>query len=37
MFLQRLVDRTQCNEHCTIDFVVKVKDRTAPVNFFIDK
>ena len=36
-FLQRLAEKTACNEHCTIDFTVKVKDRTAPVHFFINK
>ena len=36
-FLQRLAEKTACNEHCTIDFTVKVKDRTAPVHFFLNK
>ena len=36
-FLQRLPEKAACNEHCTIDFTVKVKDRTAPVHFFLNK
>ena len=36
-FLERLAEKAVCNEHCTIDFVVKVKDRTSPVYFLLDK
>ena len=36
-FIQRLCDTAECSEHCPMEFSVKVRDVTAPVNFFIDK
>eukprot|EP00092_Neocalanus_flemingeri_P000855 GFUD01000912.1.p1 GENE.GFUD01000912.1~~GFUD01000912.1.p1 ORF type:complete len:2609 (-),score=679.76 GFUD01000912.1:80-7906(-) len=36
-FSQRLFDTAECSEHCKMEFLVQVKDKTSPVYFLLDR
>ena len=36
-FVERLFDTAECSEHCRMVFKVKLRDREAPVTFYLDK
>ena len=36
-FIERLCETAECSEHCKMEFLVRVKDTTAPVYFLLDK
>ena len=36
-FVERLWDTAECSEHCRMVFTVTLRDREAPVTFYLDK
>ena len=36
-FVMRLPDTAECSEHCRMVFTLTLRDREAPVTFYLDK